>query len=166
MNHLKKFNEEGENRERINLSHINLKFLIHEGKTDGYKLVDHAQIYFDGEKKYCEYKIVILRESDGSFFEGTYNDWGSGGMDIEPNFKQVFPRQKTITVYENKINEASLSSSREKEKVKQEIKGGNQQDIVHWEVVIENGEPFMRISTDDDDYFIKLNNEEKHKNED
>ena len=105
MKHLRKFNEEYKQREKINLSHIkDLKSLIHGENyalsgTD-YEFVELIQTDFDGEKGYVDYHVIIKRISDGKYFRGYGDDWGRGEYNVHPNFEEVFPRQITKTVYE------------------------------------------------------------------
>lgn len=41
-------------------------------------------------------------------------------------------------------------------------KSPRQQDVSHWEVVIEYGKPYLKISTDDGVYYSNLNTKERH----
>ncbi len=43
------------------------------------------------------------------------------------------------------------------------IKGPDKQDVAHWEIVIEHGQPFLKISTDDDTYYVSVKNLAAHK---
>ena len=98
MKHLYRFNEAAD-RERIDLSQEKyLKYLLHEN-IKGYKSIDNIFVSFDGEKGYVEYDVIIQRESDGKFFKGHGEDWGRGESEVEPIFVEVYPQEKTITVY-------------------------------------------------------------------
>ena len=100
---MKKFsqiNEASPTREKINLSsHPYLKYLFDEN-IDGYDLINKEESSFDGEKGFVDYDIIIQRKSDGKFFKGEATDYGRHEREVDPNFREVFPRQKTITVYE------------------------------------------------------------------
>lgn len=39
---------------------------------------------------------------------------------------------------------------------KEEVKGEPEQDISHWEIIIENGVPYLKVATDDDYYYVKM----------
>ena len=100
---IKRFNESV--RERINLSNIeHLESLIHGEsyalKNTDYELVDVIKGRFDGEKGYVEYDIIIKRKSDDRYFKGEAEDWGKGERSVDPNFVEVYPKQKTITTYD------------------------------------------------------------------
>lgn len=112
MKHLKKYNE-ALTREKIDLSGIDrsvtgkqtprdLKSLLY-GESYAiqpeYDLVETTQGNFDGEKGYVTYIIIIKRNSDGRFFRGFGEDWGKDEQFVEPVFEEVFPEQKTITIY-------------------------------------------------------------------
>jgi hypothetical protein len=64
-----------------------------------YKQVFRKQTYNDLEKAYYLDDVVLERLSDGKFFKGSvmvsYNH-----DNLNVTFKEVFPKTKTITVYE------------------------------------------------------------------
>ena len=68
---------------------------------DGFVLIEQNEADFDGEKGFVDYECVIQRLSDDKFFGFTYTQFGHNGSDLlEQTAKEVFPKQKTITVYE------------------------------------------------------------------
>jgi hypothetical protein len=103
---MKKFSKINESiqRERIDFSdNRELKYLIHgesithEGER--YKVVDQKQTYFDGEKGYVTYDIIIMRVSDSKYFKGSGEDWGHSS-DVNPKFVEVFRKEKITYYYE------------------------------------------------------------------
>lgn len=88
------------NRENLELTNEQLKLLPYE-RIDGFKFVQDEQVYFDSEKGYVDMEIVIKRLSDNKFFKGKYYNWGLSNIAWESSiFKEVFPKEKTITIYE------------------------------------------------------------------
>ena len=69
-------------------------------KEMSFTLVKYTQIYFDSEKGYTGNEIVIQRKSDGKYFKGEYGDWGHGIYEYYNDWKEVFPKQITTTIYE------------------------------------------------------------------
>lgn len=49
---------------------------------------------------------------------------------------------------------------------KSELKGDPEQDVVHWEIVIENDKPYLKVATDDDYYYVKMKSQKTHDRED
>jgi hypothetical protein len=42
-------------------------------------------------------------------------------------------------------------------------RGPASQDVSHWEIVIENGKSYLKISTDDDTYYTEVKNSARHR---
>ncbi|MCB1713462.1 MAG: hypothetical protein KDH96_13640 [Candidatus Riesia sp.] len=77
----------------------NLIELYHGDRVDGWTWLDTIETDFDGEKGYIDFDLIIKRSDDKIFkVEGSY--WGRGEFDFERRSTQVFPRKKTIIVYE------------------------------------------------------------------
>ncbi len=74
--------------------------IIHEWNDEcDFNIIESTQKYFDSEKGYVDYDIIIQRKSDSKYFKGEYSQWGQGVMDIDLSFKEVFQYQTTITKY-------------------------------------------------------------------
>ena len=68
---------------------------------DTCRVVKEKQCNFDSEKGYTDYEVVIRRLSDNKFFKFTYTQFGHNGDNIREQIAtEVFPKEKTITVYE------------------------------------------------------------------
>ena len=109
MKHLRKYNESSESREKLDFSSVPKKelywgFLYGDNYVnlddEVYEFVKKEQTYFDGEKGYVQYDIIIQRESDGKYFKGTGEDWGRGEREVDPEFEQVFKKEKITYYYE------------------------------------------------------------------
>lgn len=86
-------------REVIKFTKDELKYFPYEN-IEGFKFIQEESTYFDGEKGYTNYDVIMQRKSDSKFFKGSYEDWGAGDKEVELKWEEVFPKQVTITVYE------------------------------------------------------------------
>jgi len=75
-------------------------FFSQDNIPEGFKFIQEEQTYFDGEKGYCDYEVIIKRLSDNKFFKGQYTDWGHHVIEVEKVWVETFPKQITITTYE------------------------------------------------------------------
>lgn len=86
-------------REKIRIGDIHTEEYPED--WDGYILIKQDECDFDGEKGFVDYNCVIQRLSDGKFFGFQYTQFGHNGSDLlDQTMEEVFPKQKTITVYE------------------------------------------------------------------
>jgi hypothetical protein len=67
---------------------------------EGFEFIEETQTYFDGEKGYCDYEVIIKRLSDNKFFKGQHTDYGKHEGSVNKVWVEVFPKQITITTYE------------------------------------------------------------------
>jgi hypothetical protein len=68
---------------------------------EGFSVFEMTECDFDAEKGFVDYKCVAQRRSDGKFFAFKYTKYGYSGSDLlDQTMKEVFPVEKTITVYE------------------------------------------------------------------
>jgi hypothetical protein len=103
---IEKFIEEIMNeqeREKLILTVEQGKELI-SGDLEGFKTISKT---ICGQTRWeTRYRIVVQRENDGKFFSDTYHVGSTEMQDTypydynEPEFEQVFPKERTITVYE------------------------------------------------------------------
>lgn len=49
---------------------------LHPDDWDTCKVIKHKVDYFDQEKGYVTYKVVVQRLSDGKYFKFNYDSWG------------------------------------------------------------------------------------------
>lgn len=56
---------------------------------------------------------------------------------------------------QDELRARQVEKDKEEREMK-EIKGGPIQDAVHWEIIIENGVPYLKVATDDDYYYVKM----------
>jgi hypothetical protein len=109
MRHLRKYNESSDSREKLDFSDVPKSDLIytalygdgvinHNGEI--YEFVKKDQTYFDGEKGYVQYHVIIQRESDGKYFKGFAEDWGRGEREVDTKFVEVFKKEKITYYYE------------------------------------------------------------------
>jgi len=102
---LKNINTEimGIANERINLTEIdglvNEEGFLNNFEDCGFEIVDSEFIEVDLEKQEASYLYIIRRESDNKLFKAQITD-SLSGLFLTDNFAQeVFPQQRTITVY-------------------------------------------------------------------
>ena len=68
---------------------------------DNFSTVDQKQIYYDSEKDFVSYEVVIRRNSDGKFFKFRYSDFGRGDRDLlEQTAYEVERKEKMVYYYE------------------------------------------------------------------
>jgi len=68
---------------------------------DTCKCVYREKKYYDSEKGFIDYEIVVKRNSDGKFFKFTYTQFGHNGDDIlEQTAHEVEEKEKTVKYYE------------------------------------------------------------------
>ena len=88
------------NRETLELTDEQLELLPHE-KIEGFKFIEENQVYFDSEKGYVTEELIIKRLTDNKFFKGKYDNWRHGNIEWKSSiFEEVFPKEKTIIIYE------------------------------------------------------------------
>jgi len=87
------------NRESIILEFWKSSF-CEDSMPEGFEYIEENQTYFDGEKGYTDYEVIIKRVSDGKFFKGQHTDFGRHEGEVQPVWVETFPKQVTITIYE------------------------------------------------------------------
>ena len=68
--------------------------------NDDYTHIDCITEYTDLEKSYKKVTIIIQRNSDGKYFKGIIKYDSDYDANIYEEFKQVYPVEKTVVVYE------------------------------------------------------------------
>lgn len=74
------------------------------GSDTRFEVVEN--VLYDSSRWALHYRLTIRRKSDGKFFQATYRRGATENQDegafeyTEPVFNEVFPVEKTITVYE------------------------------------------------------------------
>lgn len=69
--------------------------------------------------------------------------------------------EKGYASYINNVQRIKKAELDAIEQEKKEIKGDSEQDVVHWEIIIEDGVPYLKIATDDDYYYVKVKCQKK-----
>lgn len=87
------------NKENITLNFWKT-FFCSDNMPKEFEYIQEEQTYFDGEKGYCDYEIIIKRISDGKFFKGQYTDYGQHEGEVKKVWVEVFPKQVTTIIYE------------------------------------------------------------------
>ena len=90
-------------REKITINKRLLRSILYEEHKENYVLMYDKITGSDPEDGGADHEAVIKRKEDGKFFRVHYTDW-----DMDYNFErdfpetltEVFPRQRTTTVYE------------------------------------------------------------------
>lgn len=67
---------------------------------EGFEYIQEEQTYFDYEKGYSDYEVIIKRISDNKFFKGQYADWGYEVKEVQKVWVETFPKQIIKTIYE------------------------------------------------------------------
>lgn len=89
------------NREVINFTEDELEELICDEAPEGFKWKTKDIVYYDSEKSFIIYQVVIQRVSDNKFFAGRYSCWGSGNNEWEDDeFTKVFLKETIVITYE------------------------------------------------------------------
>jgi len=70
------------------------------GAWDDFVHIDEIETYCSLEDSYYEMDVIVKRISDGKFFRGHYTYWQDLENEYELTLEEVFPKEKTITVYE------------------------------------------------------------------
>lgn len=70
-----------------------------EEPNELYELIEENERYFDSEKGYVEYDVIIKRRTDSKFFKGSYLKAGGGYEEYELDAIEVFPEVITTTIY-------------------------------------------------------------------
>jgi len=65
-----------------------------------FEIIEEIVDYYDIEKGYENKSTVVKRKSDGDYFIGRWIDSPYVDNTYETTLTQVFPKEKTITVYE------------------------------------------------------------------
>lgn len=88
-------------KEKIKIQKSFIDGIIEEGFVEGFEIVHHEQQTHDTDDGNIVV-FVVKRLSDGKFFAGDYNWWGQDGGydDYSRELEEVFPKEKTIIVYE------------------------------------------------------------------
>ncbi len=93
-------------REKINVADLATNKNYPDGNDlciddwDTCDVVSRKSTDYDSEKGFNTYEVVIQRRSDQKFFMFEYTEFGHNGDDIrEQTAEEVFPYQKTITLY-------------------------------------------------------------------
>jgi len=87
------------NRESIILDFWKSTF-CEDDMPEGFEYIQEKQTYFDGEKGYCDYEVIIKRISDNKYFKGQYTDWGQHDGKVKQVWVETFPKQVTTIIYE------------------------------------------------------------------
>lgn len=91
------------NREKLNLTKVEGRNIIWEDNND-YEIIKKEIV--DTSRWSKIYEIVIKRKSDGKFFRDNYSIGATESQDespyeySEPDFREVFPVEKKVIVYE------------------------------------------------------------------
>ncbi len=92
-------------REKLELTKEQARELIWED-TEGFTVIsDEMTSQSRWSIHHC---VVVKREADGKYFEGTYSKGATENQDEspfeyeEPNFLQVWPKEKTVIEYVSK----------------------------------------------------------------
>jgi len=90
------------NREKIYLTQEEAQDLAGDG-LKGFEVIQKEIV---GKSRWCdEYEIVVKRLSDGKFFRDGYRRGSTESQEefpyeyTEPNFTEVFPKEKVIIEY-------------------------------------------------------------------
>ena len=68
--------------------------------SDDFKFITEEVTYYDLEKRYEEIKTIIKRLSDDKYFRIDWVKTYYRNNEYPDTIEEVFPKQKTITVYE------------------------------------------------------------------
>jgi len=68
--------------------------------NEHFEFMDKKQIYFDPEKAYVTFEVIIRRNIDNKFFRFEYDAWGAGGAEIYSEAREVVQKQRIETYYE------------------------------------------------------------------
>lgn len=96
-------NDDNKEREKLNLSKEEGIYIIY-GDSKDYKVIQDDII--DHTRWSVIHEIVIQRVSDGKYFKDSYSEGATEMQDEspyeydDPEFKEVFPIEKTIIIYE------------------------------------------------------------------
>lgn len=71
-----------------------------ESLPEKFNVVEEEQTEFDAEKGFCYYSVVLEDIETGKFYRGEYIELGINGTEANPEFKEVFPKTITTTIYE------------------------------------------------------------------
>lgn len=67
----------------------------------GYGFIKDEHIHYDAEKNMIDIEVIFQRESDGKYFKVEYTQYNYDGDNLEEQTaEEVFPKSKSITVYE------------------------------------------------------------------
>lgn len=70
-----------------------------DNMPEGFEYIQEEQTYFDCEKGYCDYEVIIKRISDGKFFKGQYTDYGKHEGEVAKVWVETVPEQVITTIY-------------------------------------------------------------------
>lgn len=54
----------------------------------------------DTEKNYTDRELVVMEKATGLFFKFIYTAWGCGENEFTLEMEEVFPRTKTVLIFE------------------------------------------------------------------
>jgi hypothetical protein len=87
-------------RELIDCTYDDEKF-VYPTDWQNCNIVYERQLYYDSNEGFLTTEVIVQRKSDNKFFKFSYTEYpGKGTNVIKQKAKEVFPKQKTITVYE------------------------------------------------------------------
>lgn len=90
------------NREKLEISNSDARRMVYEDLED-FEVIEDS--IYDTTRWSEQHEVVVKRESDGKFFAGTYQRGLTEYQDeqpfeyTDPDFIEVKPIEKTITVY-------------------------------------------------------------------
>ena len=74
---------------------------LHIGDWDTCRCIYKESTYYDSEKGFIDYDIVVQRKSDNKFFKFTYTDFGHGQDNIKEQIAyEVEEKEKLVKYYE------------------------------------------------------------------
>lgn len=86
-------------REKVIITDENvLRQLACEGNED-WKWIEETQTDFDSEKGCADFEVIVQRISDKKFFKLKMTKWSAGEREYNYTLEEVFPVEKTITIY-------------------------------------------------------------------
>lgn len=86
------------------LTEEQIKHLYQEGMVvadnEMYDLLEEEQTYFDSEKGYATFKVIVRRESDGKYFKGEFQQAYAGRFFSDGDLTEVYPKMINHIIYE------------------------------------------------------------------
>lgn len=75
-----------------------LSQLACEGNKE-WDYIEETQTYFDTEKGYAVFEVILKRVEDEKYFKLKLTKWPAGEQEYNYTLTEVFPVEKTITIY-------------------------------------------------------------------